>query len=157
MTLDAMGIVADHLSRTSAGEVDGILAQLADPDETASQLRERLGYERRTLREQTGERRLQLALVEQAIKDMIAPEAKTTPREVEESRIWILCTYDSHPCPDVGTFDGCCLSLGLDPDMIRDRVFAIAERRGEKPRLNFAALGDNRRRRRPRIVPRKAA
>lgn len=129
-----------------AGGIDELLAALGFNEETDEQVRLRLGFDRAEVRELHGVRRLQLALIELAIKDVLAPEKRTPAEELEESRVWLLCTYDSHPMGDVATFDGCCESLGIDADALRDRVFAMREA-GHRPRFNFAALGENTRKR----------
>ena len=138
-------------NETSAARLREIFAVC---DESADQLRERLGLDRRQIRELSGERRLQLAMIEQAIKDLLDPDRKTTAHEIQESRIWMNASYGSHRFPDIATFDGCCESLGLDPDGLRCAVTRLMVR-GSRPRMNFAALGDNTRRRdrrRARIV-----
>jgi hypothetical protein len=136
--------IADEVH--DAGGIEELLAALGYSDETDEQVRLRLGFDRAEVRELHGVRRLQLALIELAIKDVLAPEKRTPVEELEESRVWLLCTYDSHPAGDVATFDGCCESLGIDADALRERVFQM-QAAGLRPRLNFAALGENTRKR----------
>ena len=126
--------------------LDGLLAEFGVFDETIVQVRERLGLERTRIRELTGERRLQLAMIELAIKDLIKPTKRTTRADILQAAAWMFSSYESSDYADIATWSGCCRSLGIHPEQLRDGVLALRSA-GRRPRLNFAALGDDQRRR----------
>lgn len=66
----------------------------------------------------------------------------TTPQAREartEARAWIARAYDyDDPCVDVASFEGCCLTLGIEPTDLRTKLLAIGvpspRKRGPMPR-----------------------
>jgi len=79
--------------------------------------------------------RLQLAMIQEAINDILIPagnaEARAEKRETAVA--WVAAGYRSgRTVADIITFEGCCLSLDLDPDWLR-RMIREADRGNWRP------------------------
>lgn len=111
-----------------------------------SALRERLGLDRALSVALTGERRLQMAMVEAAIWDVLAPDKRATPRDIRGALAWMARGYNSSIHPDVKTFEGCCESVGLDPDAVRRAVAEMRARSLRPTGQRVFAVGDAKRR-----------
>ncbi len=140
---------------------DRVLVSCGVVGETQDQVLARLGLLREGLRELTGNRRLMLAMLEQAIKDVVFPSPRQPAEEIAASRAWIAAEYESSIFPDFQTFEGICSALGFCPRRLRQQIDAMDRSKNRRflqanRLLSNAALGDNVRQRRPkrvRIIP----
>jgi hypothetical protein len=89
-------------------------------------------------------RRICLAQIELAIRDYCG-NAKRRLGYSASARAWILADYSSSKYPDIRTFDGCCMSLGLEPEVIRREILRLGHREGRARRMGHAAMVGRRR------------
>lgn len=135
-----------------AGETETALGWAGVTADTVDQTLARLGMLREELRELTGTRKLMLAILEQALKDVLHPSRHIDPEDRASSRRWVMATYESSDFPDFQTFEGICSSLGMDADRLRAQVIALCDS-SRRMRLSFREGGDTRRReRRPKRI-----
>lgn len=100
----------------------------------------------------TGERSLIMAVLEMAIADLTNKHPRNAKKRAD-ARAWFEATYDSSRFPDVKTFEGNCLALGLNPDVLRVVILAMEPRNTRRGPMNHVLDGVRMRRRRtPQIV-----
>lgn len=100
----------------------------------------------------SGERSLIMAVIEVAIADLTNKHPRNAKKR-EAARAWFEADYSSSRFPDVKTFEGNCLVLGLDPVVMRRVILAMEPRTSRRGPMNHVLDGVRMRRRRtPRIV-----
>ncbi len=121
-----------------------VWALVASEQETPDQARARMGQERSTVREVSGERRLVLAMLEDALTNCTTSPRRRRREFAAEDRAWIM-SEEQHAFG----FEFCCEVLGVSAESIRCALLRW-EAEGARPRLVASRLGDNRRQRFPR-------